>query len=145
MLSCEGNENGENTTIRLISKKNNFTSAAHFFVHFFAVVLHDYNVKLPSRHTFYGGIKCPTCSFSLFAFNVALFILVAASISHFLTAATKFHVVPPTKKLSPLFFFSRSGSFSPALSLLASRPIFSFSLPLILFLYIPNLWAWQLM
>ena len=34
-------------TIGLISKKNNFARAAHFFVHFFAVVLHDYNVKLP--------------------------------------------------------------------------------------------------
>ena len=31
------------------SKKNNnnFSRAAHFFVHFFAVVLHDYTVKLP--------------------------------------------------------------------------------------------------
>ena len=37
MLSGEGNENGEKTTIGLISKKNNFARAAHFFVHFFAV------------------------------------------------------------------------------------------------------------
>ena len=44
MLSGEGNA-GERwkTTIGLISKKNNFARAAHFFVHFFAVVLHDYN------------------------------------------------------------------------------------------------------
>ena len=36
-------------TIGLISKKKKqqFQSAALFFVHFFAVVLHDYNVKLP--------------------------------------------------------------------------------------------------
>ena len=33
-----------------------------------------------------------------------IFTPVAASISHFLTAATKFHVVPPTK-ISPLFFY----------------------------------------
>ena len=26
---------------------SNFARAAHFFVHFFPVVLHDYNVKLP--------------------------------------------------------------------------------------------------
>ena len=26
---------------------NNFARAAHFSVHFFAVVLHDYNVKRP--------------------------------------------------------------------------------------------------
>ena len=28
-------------------QKSNFARAAHFFLHFFAVVLHDYNVKLP--------------------------------------------------------------------------------------------------
>jgi len=41
MLSGEGNENDEKTTIGLISK-NIFAHAAHFFfVHFFAVVLQD--------------------------------------------------------------------------------------------------------
>ena len=41
MLSGEGNENGEKTTIGLSKKKkkNNFARAVHFFVHFFAVVL----------------------------------------------------------------------------------------------------------
>ena len=49
MLSGKGNENGEKTIIGLTlkPKKNNFERAAHFFVHFFAVVLHDFNVKLP--------------------------------------------------------------------------------------------------
>ena len=47
MISGKGNENGEKTTMGLISKKNNFARAAHFFVHFFAVVLHDHKVKLP--------------------------------------------------------------------------------------------------
>ena len=32
-----------------------------------------------------------------------IFTQVAASISHFLTAATKFHVVPPTKNVSIVF------------------------------------------
>ena len=54
-------------------KQNNFARAAHFFVHFFAVVLHDYNVKLPS-YTFCGGN--------------GVFTLVAASVSQFLTAVT---------------------------------------------------------
>ena len=46
MLSNEGNEKGEKkTTIGLISKK-----ATSFFVHFFAVVLHGYNVKLPETY-----------------------------------------------------------------------------------------------
>ena len=44
MLSAEGNENGQKTTTGLIS---NFARAANFFVHSYAVVLHDYNVKLP--------------------------------------------------------------------------------------------------
>ena len=49
MLRGKGNEEGEKTTIGLISKKSNLARAAHFFVHFFAVVLHDFlkNVKLP--------------------------------------------------------------------------------------------------
>ena len=34
MLSGEGNENGEKTTIGLISKKNNFARAAHFLCTF---------------------------------------------------------------------------------------------------------------
>ena len=55
MLSSEGNENGEKTTTDLIiisKKKKNFAHAAHFFVHFFSVVLHGYNVttwKLVTR------------------------------------------------------------------------------------------------
>ena len=45
MLSGEGNENGGKTTMGLISKKA--AKKYTFFVHFFAVVLHDYNVTLP--------------------------------------------------------------------------------------------------
>ena len=45
MLSGEGNENGEKTTIGLISKKATLHVQHTFFVHFFAVVLHDHNVK----------------------------------------------------------------------------------------------------
>ena len=48
LLSGEDNENLEKT-LGLISKKNNFARAAHFFnAHFFAVVqvLHDHNVQL---------------------------------------------------------------------------------------------------
>ena len=137
MLSGEGNENGENATIGLISKK------VHFFGQFFVVVLHDYNDKLPETsrllrlHVLWR--TCPTCFFVAFFFSLSvLFTLVVASIAHFLTATTKFHVVPPTKNVS-FVFLSRCSSFSPALSLLASRPTFSFSLSLILFLYIPNL------
>ena len=48
MLSGEGNARERwKTKIGLISKQNNFARAAHFFVHFLAVVLHDYNADLP--------------------------------------------------------------------------------------------------
>ena len=46
MLSGEGNENGEKK-IGLINKKATLHVQHTFFVHFFAVVLYDYNVKLP--------------------------------------------------------------------------------------------------
>ena len=129
MLSGEGNA-GERwkTTIGLISKKSNFARAAHFFVHFFGVVLHDYNAKLPE--TFLWR-KFRTCSRSLF-FTAAHFLLtlVAASFSHFVTTATKFHVVLPTQKMPPLFFISRSRSLSPffSLSFAGLPPTLSFSL-----------------
>ena len=61
MLSDGGKENGEKkTTIGLISKKATLILHVQhtFFVHFFAVVLHEYKVKLPETslkemsHTF---------------------------------------------------------------------------------------------
>ena len=47
MLSGEGNENGEKTTIGLISKKTTLHVQYTVFVHFFTVILYDHNVKLP--------------------------------------------------------------------------------------------------
>ena len=120
MLSGEGNVNGETTTIGLISKKATLHVQHTFFVHFFAVVLHDYNVKLPETswlHIFFTEAH----------FHLAL---VAASISHFVTAATKFSCCSSNKKMSPLFFISRSRSLSPffSLSFAGLPPTFSFSL-----------------
>ena len=47
MLSGDSGENvAKNVSRSIISKKNNFARAAHFFVQFFGVVLHDYNEKL---------------------------------------------------------------------------------------------------
>ena len=52
MLNVDGKENG-NTNRQQVSNwlknNNNFARAAHIFVHFFAVVLHDNNMKLPSQ------------------------------------------------------------------------------------------------
>ena len=44
MLSGKENENGDKTTIGLISKKATFHLQHTFLVHFFAVVLHDLHV-----------------------------------------------------------------------------------------------------
>ena len=85
------------TTIGLISKKATLHEQHTFFVDFFAVVLHDFNVKLlETSWLFVLWRKCRSL----------IFILVAASISSFLPAATKFHVFPPTK--SVFFVFSLS-------------------------------------
>ena len=98
MLSGEDNA-GERwkTTIGLINKKTTLHVQHTFVVHFFAVVLHDYSAKLPE--TFLWR-KCRTCSRSLF-FTAAHFLLalVAGSISHFVTAATKFSCCSWNKKL----------------------------------------------
>ena len=50
MLSGDGNENGQNKiSYKANWEKNTFAGCGtiSFFVHFFVVVLHDYNVKLP--------------------------------------------------------------------------------------------------
>ena len=56
--------------------------------------------------------------------------LVAASISHFVTVATKFSCPSSNKKMCPLFFISCSRSLSPffSLSFAGLPPTLSFSL-----------------
>ena len=81
----DGNEKGKKKTISLIRKKNNFAREAHFFVHFFAVVL-----------------ICRMCASLLFFSSLPpIFTLVpAANISHFLNAAIFIQ-----QNSSPLFFY----------------------------------------
>ena len=82
-----------------------------FFAHFIAVVLHDYNMKLPETselHVLPGtDVVCvPANSF----FSLPLiFTLVTASISHFLTAAIKFSRFS-SNEIG--LFIPRSSSFS---------------------------------
>ena len=86
----------------LISRKTNF-AGAHFFIHYFALVLHDYNLKPPS-YTFYGG-NVAYASVGYFFFSLPLiFTFEAASIPHLPTAAIKF-----------LLFFQRNSSSSSSL------------------------------
>ena len=129
MLSGEGSENGEKTTIGPISKTATFHveqgCSTLFSVNFFVVVLHDQNVKLQETswlHVLWR--KCRTLIFNL----------VPASISHFLTAATNFSCYSSSKKCLLCFL-------SLALFLVELRwPVTSFLVfSVFLFLYIPNL------
>ena len=109
------------------SKKATLHVQHTFFVHFFAVVLHDYNVKLPEvswLHVLWR--KCRTCSCSLFfhcrSFSPSwplAFLIFSPPLQDFML------FIP--QKMSPLFFLSRSISFSRWASL-AFRLTFSFSL-----------------
>ena len=86
MLSGEGNENCEKTTAGLLSKKATLHEQHTFFV-----FLHDYNVKLPKNFLLTRlWRKCRTCFCSLFFSLPLIFTFNAATISHFLTATTKF-------------------------------------------------------
>ena len=110
--------------IRINTSYSYSAREAHFLVQFSAVFMHDYNVKLPE--TFYLHVlwrKCRVCSFLLCFSLLLIFTLVAASISHFLTASNKIF----------MFFFQQnwlpSGlSLALALALLsASRYTLKFS------------------
>ena len=132
MLSGEGNVNGEKTTIGLISKKATLHVQHTFFVHFFAFVLHDYNVKLPE--TLWR--KCRTCSCSLFFHCHSCspqwplaFLISSPPLQIFMLFFQQ--------KMSPLFFTSRSTELSVALFLIELRWPMSY----FLFLYIPNSWT----
>ena len=109
MVNGEGNARERfKTTIGLISNKAILHVQQIFFVHFFAVVFHDYNAKLPETSQFHlFGRKGHMCSSSLFFtathFHLAL---VAASISPFVTTTTKFSCCYSNKKMSPFFYLS---------------------------------------
>ena len=93
MLGGEGNENGKKTAIHvgLISKKNNFARAALFSIcpflcHYFARPQRE-----TSRNFLVTHFMEEMSYLLLFTFfHSLIFTLVAARISHFLTAAKKF-------------------------------------------------------
>ena len=144
MLNGEGKA-GERwkTTIGLISKKSNFARAAHFFCSFLCRCFARLQ-RETSKNVFMEEISYVFSFSSFFTAAHFLLALVAASISHFVTAATKFPCCSSDKKISPLFFIARSRSPSPFFSLsFAGLPLFLF-FSVFLLLYIPNLWTWQL-
>ena len=105
-----------------------------FFVHFFAVVLYDYNVKLPGTselHVLWR--KCHTKQhvllFTFFSLSL-IFTLHWWPLTFLILLPTlqNFHVVRPTKNVS-FVFFSLSRYLSPffSLSFAGPPPTFSFT------------------
>ena len=125
MLSREGKENDEKTTIGLISKKLLCTCST-LFCTFLCLCF----ARL-QRETF---INFPVTRFmeEMPLILPLIFTLVAASISHFPTAATKFSRCSSNAKMSPLSFISPSSCLSLffSLSFAGLSPTFSFSLSL---------------
>ena len=102
--------------LHIISKKTtlNVQQTFSFFVYFFPVVLHDQNVKLPETSLLHVlQRKCYMRFCSLFSLPL-ICTLVAASISHFLTAVIKFSFFYSNKigLLCSFFFISRTTSLS---------------------------------
>ena len=133
MLSGEGNagERWKTKQLVLLAKKQLCTCSTLYCTFLCRCLArlgpHDYNVKLPETSleemflfTFFHCRSFSPCIW-----------LVAASISHFVTAAARFSCTLFFQhKMSPLFFISRSRSLSPffTLSFPGLPPSFSFSL-----------------
>ena len=90
MLSGEGNENGEKTTIGLLSKKTTLHVQHTFFVHFFAVVFARPQ-RETSKNVLVTRLMEEMSYLLLFIFfHSLIFTLVTARISDFLIAAKIF-------------------------------------------------------
>ena len=120
------------TTLGLTSKEATLHVQHSFFVHFFADVLHDHNVKLPetsSLNVFWRN--CRTCSRSLF-FHCRSFSPCIGGRYHFSFCHRRYKIFMlffQQKKCLLRFFIARSTSLSPlSLSFAGLPPTFSFSL-----------------
>ena len=132
MLSGEGNA-GERwkTTVGLISKKATL-HVQHTFLYISLPLFcttSTWNFQKLLSYTFYGGNVARFLVHPFFTAAHFYFALVAACISHFVTAATKLSCCSSNKKMSHLFFISHSRSLSPffSLSFAGLPPTFSFS------------------
>ena len=125
-----GKKNNNNK--RFNQQKSNFARAAHFFCTFLcrclAQLQHVTRVIEEMSYVFL---------FTFFLSPSLIFTLVAANISHFLTAVTKFSCWAPTENVSFVFFPLALALFF-SLSFACLLPYFLF-FSVLLFLYIPNL------
>ena len=130
MLSGEGNENGEKTTVRLIGKIATSHEMHTFFAHFFVAVLHVYDVKLPETSQLHVLWRKMSYVFLFTFFSPAPnFPLGGRQQFSFSRHRYKIFMLFFQQKMSP-FFFSRSSFLSLFFSstFAGLSPIFSFSL-----------------
>ena len=136
-----------NNTCRSNQQKSNFVRAAHFSLHFFAVVLHDYNEKLPetSQVQVFGRkmvVRVLVHFFSTAAHFHLIIALVATTISHFVTAATKFSCCSSNENnVSYVLYLSLQISVALFLVKLRWLAVYFLIFSVFPLLYIPNLWT----
>ena len=130
------------TTIGLISKKATLHKKTNFFCTLLCSCFARLQRETSRNLLIIRFVQEMSVRVLVHFFSLPLiFTLVGASISYFPTAATKFSCCSSNKKMSPLFFISRSRSLSPFFSLsFAGLPLFLF-FSIFLLLYIPNLWT----
>ena len=134
MLSGESNSGQRwKTAILLIMQKKRLCMCRMLFLYISLLLFcttTTWNFQKLLSYTFYGGNVVRVLVHFFFTAAHFHLALVAASISHFVTAATKFSCCSSNKKMSPLFFISRSRSLSSffSLSFAGLPPTFSFSL-----------------
>ena len=134
MLSGEGNA-GERwkTTIGLISEKNNFARAAHFFCTFLCRCFARLQRETSRNFLVTRFMEEMSYVFSFTFFSLPLIFTLHWWPLAFLILSPplqNFHVVLPTNRCLLRFFISRSKSLSPffSLSFAGLPPTFSFSL-----------------
>ena len=148
MLSGKGNENGEKTTIGLISKK-----ATLHMQHIYGTFLCPCFARLQRKTSrnflvtrFVDEMSNVVRQVFLFTFFHSRSFLSwwPLALLIFSPALQNFHVVLPTKKMSSLLFFSSASSLSLffSLSFAGLSPTFSvFFFSVFLFLYLSILWT----
>ena len=107
MLSGDDNENSQKQSVDLVSKITTLHMQHTFFVHFFAVVLHDYNEKLPE--TSWLHVLCAPVHFFCGCRSFSPWWRLASPFSH---RCYKIFMFFFQRNWSPFFFISRSSSFS---------------------------------
>ena len=146
MLSGEGNENGEKTSIGLISKKATL-HVQHIFLcislPLFCETRETWNFQKLLSYTFYGGLVVRVLVHFCFSLPL-IFTLVAASISHFFTAVTKFSCCSSNKKCLLCFLFLALAVCRFFLVELRWPVAYCLVFSVFLFLYNPNLLTWRI-